>query len=77
MKENNTMRPNYDFSKGIRGKYVKKIAAGTNIVVLERDVAQAFPNSEAVNKALRALLSALPTKVRARPSKNSRVARRK
>ncbi len=49
------MRAEYDFSKGIRGKYAKKFARGTNIVVLEPDVARIFPDSASVNKALRAL----------------------
>lgn len=41
---------------GVRGKYVARYAEGTNVVVLEPDVAAAFPDSEAVNAALRALL---------------------
>ncbi len=46
----------YDFSKGIRGKYAKRYAEGTNVVVLSPDVAQFFPDSESVNEALRALI---------------------
>ena len=46
----------YDFSKGIRGKYAKRYAEGTNIVLLAPDVAAAFKNSDAVNEALRALM---------------------
>lgn len=46
----------YDFSKGVRGKYAERFAAGTNVVVLAPDVAAAFPDSESVNEALRALL---------------------
>ena len=49
------MRAEYNFSKGVRGKYAKKFARGTNIVVLEPDVARIFPDSASVNKALRAL----------------------
>ena len=49
------MRPEYDFSRGVRGKYAKRYAEGTNIVVLEPDVAREFPDSTAVNSALRAL----------------------
>jgi len=48
-------RADYDFSKGIRGKYARRFARGTNIVILEPDVARIFPDSESVNKALRAL----------------------
>jgi hypothetical protein len=49
------MRAEYDFSRGIRGKYVRRYAQGTNVVVLEADVAKVFPNAEAVNDSLRAL----------------------
>jgi hypothetical protein len=53
------LRPEYDFSKmkgGVRGKYVERYRTGTNIVLLDPDVAQAFPTSEAVNEALRLLM---------------------
>ena len=50
-------RPRYDFTKGVRGKYAERYATGTNIVLLEPDVAQAFPTARAVNQALRELLS--------------------
>jgi len=50
------MNDDYDFSKGIRGKYAKQIAEGTNVVVLDPEVAKMFPTSEAVNKALRKLI---------------------
>ncbi len=49
------MRPEYDFSQGVRGKYAHRYAHGTNVVVLEPDVAKVFPNAEAVNDSLRAL----------------------
>lgn len=49
------IQPNYDFSAGTRGKYARRYAQGTNVVVLEPDVARAFPNAKAVNKSLRAL----------------------
>ncbi|PYI96411.1 MAG: hypothetical protein DMF00_14955 [Verrucomicrobia bacterium] len=45
----------YDFSQGLRGKYARRYAEGTNVVVLEPDVAKAFPNAEAVNSSLRSL----------------------
>jgi len=47
------MRAEYDFSRGVRGKYARRFAQGTNIVVLDPDVAAAFPDSAAVNRALR------------------------
>jgi len=45
----------YDFSKGVRGKYARRYARGSNVIVLERDVAKVFPNAEAVNSSLRSL----------------------
>jgi hypothetical protein len=50
------MRDEYDFSKGIRGKYAQRYAEGTNIVMLDPDVAAVFSTSEAVNEALRTLI---------------------
>jgi hypothetical protein len=50
------MKKEYDFSKGERGKYAKQYAEGTNVILLDPDVAKAFPTSESVNKALRSLL---------------------
>jgi hypothetical protein len=47
----------YDFSKGVRGKYAKRYAEGSNVVVLAPDLARIFPNSEAVNEALRSLVN--------------------
>jgi hypothetical protein len=47
------MLEEYDFSKGIRGKYAKRFAEGTNIVVLSPDVANFFPDSQSINKAPR------------------------
>lgn len=53
------LRPEYDFSKmagGVRGKYVERYRAGTNLVLLDPDIAQAFPTDASVNEALRLLL---------------------
>lgn len=53
------LRAEYDFSKGVRGKYAKRLTNdGSNVVVLEPDVAKAFPTSAAVNEALRLVLKA-------------------
>lgn len=55
------LRPEYhlDYSKAVRGKYYKRILKeGTNVVVLEPDVAKAFPDSASVNNALRVVLKA-------------------
>ena len=54
-KDGSEMQPEYDFSRGVRGKYTRRYAQGTNVVVLEPDVARAFPNAQAVNSSLRAL----------------------
>jgi ribosomal 50S subunit-associated protein YjgA (DUF615 family) len=50
------MRSHYDFSRGVRGKYARRYNQGTNLVVLEPDVLEKFPDSDAVNKALRELI---------------------
>jgi hypothetical protein len=55
MRKDPDMLEEYDFSKGIQGKYAKKYAEGTNVVVIEPDVAKYFPDHESVNKALRSL----------------------
>jgi len=55
MQNDADMLEEYDFSKGVRGKYAKRYAEGTNVVVIEPDVAKYFPNHGAVNEALRSL----------------------
>lgn len=50
------MRPEYDFSGGIRGKHHRVYQQGTNVVLLEPDVAEVFKDSESVNHALRMLM---------------------
>jgi hypothetical protein len=50
------VRREYDFSGGVRGKYLKRLAKGSNIVVLDNVVASVFPYSISVNKALRAIV---------------------
>jgi hypothetical protein len=55
----NELRPEYDFAQmegGIRGKYFERYHEKNNLVLLDPDVAQAFPNDEAVNNALRLLI---------------------
>ncbi len=49
------MQPDYDFSSGVRGKYSRRFVKGSNVIVLEPDVAKFFPDSETVNRSLRAL----------------------
>ena len=53
--DRDTLRPEYDFSKGVRGATAARYAQGTNIVVVDPDVRDVFPDSAAVNDALRAL----------------------
>ena len=51
------MLPEYDFRGAVRGKYYERYREGSNVVLLEPDVAEAFPSAEAVNRALRLLLA--------------------
>ena len=53
--DRDTMRPEYDFSKGVRGVTARRYAEGANIVVIDPEVADVFPDGKAVNDALRAL----------------------
>ena len=67
------LRPEYDFATmkgGVRGKYSKRYRAGTNLVLLDPEVSRAFPTDEAVNQALRAVLSI--TKALHQPKASSR-----
>jgi hypothetical protein len=50
------MRAEYDFGGAIRGKHAEQVARDSNVVVIEPDVAQVFPDSKSVNEALRALM---------------------
>lgn len=56
MKKQKEMLQEYDFSKGIRGKYAKEYANGVNIVKLDSDVSKIFPDTKSVNEALRTLI---------------------
>ena len=60
------LRPEYDFSRGVRGKHHAAYKAGTNVVLLDPDVARAFPDSASVNTALRLLLKIAETQLRAK-----------
>jgi len=53
------IEPEYDWSKAVRNPYAARYAAGSNIVVLEPDVAAVFPNAASVNEALRSLASVM------------------
>ena len=56
-RDEGAIRPEYDFSGGVRGKYAERAREGSNLVLLEPEVAAAFPDSDSVNKALRSLLT--------------------
>lgn len=71
MRNDPDMLEEYDFSSGIRGKYAERYAEGTNVVVIDPDVAEYFPNHEAVNEALRGL-----TKIIKRRKKAEQATRR-
>ena len=71
--ERDELRPEYkrsDFGKMVRGKYANRIAAVTNVVILDPEVAEAFPNDAAVNEALRSLINI--AKASTRPTRRSR-----
>jgi len=57
---NDELRPEYDMKSllkgGVRGKYAARYRAGTNLVLLEPEVAKAFPNEKAVNEALKLVM---------------------
>lgn len=57
MKNDPDMLEEYDFSKGIRGKYAKRYAEGTNLVLIDPDVAEFFSDHESINEALRSLIN--------------------
>jgi hypothetical protein len=59
------LRPEYDASVlrgGVRGKYLERYRAGTNLALLAPDVRAAFPTDEAVNQALRSLIQGQPSR---------------
>jgi len=66
-----TMRPEYDFSGAVRGVTAARYAKGTNVVVVDPEVLDVFPNSGAVNEALRALAPVLRRRQTARRGKKA------
>lgn len=68
VEETDTMRSQYDFSKGVRGKHHKAYQQGTNVVLLEPDLAKIFKDSESVNRALRMLVEIAGSEVQGRAS---------
>jgi len=66
------MRPEYDFSGAVRGKYHKRYLEGSNVVVLEPDIAKRFKNSASVNEALRTYLRSEKRGLTTRSTRTSR-----
>ncbi len=72
-KKDSGLRREYDFSElrgGVRGKYYRRFAEGTNLVLLDPDIADAFPDAKAVNDALRVIVKVASKRVR--PNKRKR-----
>lgn len=65
------LRPEYDFSDGVRGKHAARYAAGTNVVVLDPDVARVFKDSASVNEVLRSLLPVIRRLKRSTPRRKT------
>jgi len=69
-KESET-RPEYDFSKGVRGKHYRSHQEGSNVVFLEQDIAKVFKDSESVNHALRMLMELAGSELKKNLTKRS------
>jgi len=73
-KVDDELRPEYDLSQlkgGVRGKYYKRAMAGTNLVLIEPDLAKAFPDADSVNRALRLLVDAASSATRRRQTRSA------
>ena len=57
MSNDPTIREEYDFSDAVKGKYAARYSEGTNVVVIDKDVMAYFPDRDAVNQALRSIIS--------------------
>ena len=69
--DEDAMRPEYDFSKAVRGVTAARYAEGTNVVLLDPDVAGIFSDTRAVNEALRTIARLPRTESRKRPRKRT------
>ena len=65
------MQPEYDFSKGVRGKHYQAFQEGSNVVFLEPDIAKIFKDSESVNHALRMLMELAGSELKKNLTKRS------
>jgi len=80
MKKVNELRKEYrreDLGRGVRGKYYREYMKGTNLVLLQPEVARAFPTSEAVNEALRSLIQVANLTTRSTRTRRRRAASRR
>ena len=72
------LRPEYDLSQlkgGVRGKYYRKAMAGTNLVLIEPELAKVFPDGESVNRALRFLADTAEAVARPVPQRRRKTAK--
>jgi hypothetical protein len=56
MRDDPDLLEEYDFSKGIRGKYSERYAQGTNVVIIDPEITEYFPDADSVNQALKSLV---------------------
>ena len=73
-KVSDDLRPEYDLSQlrgGVRGKYYRQASEGTNLVLIEPDLAQVFPTTESVNRALRLLVDTVEAAAPARRQRST------
>ena len=67
MRNDPDMLEEYDFSRGVRGKYASRYAEGTNVVVIDPDVTKYFPDHDSVNQSLRGLVAIIENRSKAEP----------
>ncbi len=65
MRNDPDMLEEYDFSRGVGGKYAKRYSEGTNVVAIDPDVAEYFPDHDSVNESLRSLVTIMKKRKKA------------
>lgn len=65
------MLEEYDFSGGVRGKYAKRYAEGANVIVIDPDIVEYFPDHDAVNNALRSLTAIIKMREKGEPRREA------
>lgn len=76
MKNDPDMLEEYDFTGGVRGKYAKRYAEGTNVVVIEPDIVEYFPDHDSVNAALRSLTTIIKKQRKAEQARQADAGKR-